>query len=358
MSAAVAIIPVAVSMVQLLEIQLSRNGRLLVAVLTVIASVVTLGFALKKIVGTYASHWGARRQAVAVFSGMLAFGLLVISLVAFRDPFATLPRLTGTQDVASLGFIRPDGSSSPDLDDTSAEIARELGAQMPESAVVSYAGLTDPPLESLGEDELAPLDDWTADFAQKTGADFVIAGVVDDASSGQLRVRPAVYISPALVPEAPELAGWSVGEWAVVVGDLSSRRGRERLQTAYLSDSVELARFVDALDAWRVGNVVEARELLDQVEAASDVGILPQDLVQLFRGHAKQLEALRFGGSDRNGLLAQAARHYASVANDSSIALRARLSLPPTPTSGQLGRSAGTTSMSMASHVRVMSSKH
>lgn len=70
---AVDIIPVAVSVIQLFEIQLERNGRLLVAVLTVIASVVTLGFAIKKVVGTYASAWGAAPAGSGCVVGDVGF---------------------------------------------------------------------------------------------------------------------------------------------------------------------------------------------------------------------------------------------------------------------------------------------
>ena len=85
---------------------------------------------------------------------------------------------------------------------------------------------------------------------------------MDDQSDRQVRLRPALYVRPSLVPEAPELVGWMAGQWTIGVGDTGSRRGQQSLLSAYLEDGVDLAKFVDALDAWRVGRTGEAEGLL------------------------------------------------------------------------------------------------
>ncbi len=323
---AVVLLPATTGIVTLLNRPLGPAGQWLLSALTVGGTVLALMVSAAEVMRRLAPGASRRWRAGAVTAIAGTFALILSLFIALEDPFAKLPKMSGTQDVASLGFVRPDGSST-DLDELSQVLVDQLGPALPGRDVVSYAAITNPPLELLGRPDSGELEDWTAKFMEASGADIIVAGIVDDQSDRQVRLRPALYVRPSLVPEAPELVGWMAGQWTIGVGDTGSRRGQQSLLSAYLEDGVDLAKFVDALDAWRVGRTGEAEGLLD-VQAGWRTGnLFSADFIHLFRGHALQLTALRGPSAGREALLIEAADEYRSIDLRSVIGLRARLSL-------------------------------
>jgi hypothetical protein len=352
--AGLAVFPAVVTAVDALDLTLNRAGRLVLTVLTIGSAVGTLALGVDGAIRTYGTSWSRRRRRTTAAAAAGAFAVILAVVVTLQDPFPTLERLPGTQDVASVGFVRPDGSTTPALADLSQGLVDRLSATLAEhlpesdSQVVSYAPVPAEQLRGLVEGGSPELERWTAELVSRTEAELLLAGVVDD-SDRQLRIRPAIYVHPELVPEVPELMGWIVGPWTIGVGGLESRRGRESLLEAFLADGTAVARFVDALDAWRVGDVAETEALLAAVLQEREAELFSADLLRLFHGHALQRLALvaasaaagagadgpEPGDAGSNGvttassreLLQRAAEQYAAIGGDSPIALRARLSL-------------------------------
>ena len=324
---AVVLLPATTGIVALLNRPLGSTGRWLLSALTVGGTVLALAVSVVEIMRRLAPGASRRWRAGAVMAVAGIFAFILSLFVVLEDPFAALPKMSGTQGVASLGFVRPDGSSTGDLDELSQVLVNQLGPALPGREVVSYAAITDPPLELLGRPDSGELEDWTAKFMEASGADIILAGIVDDQADRQVRLRPALYVRPSLIPEAPELVGWIVGQWTIGVGDTGSRRGQQSLLSSYLKDGVALARFVDALDAWRVGRTGEAENLLDVLASSRTGNLFSADFLRLFRGHALQLTALRGPSAQREALLIEAAEEYRSIDLRSVLGLRARLSL-------------------------------
>jgi hypothetical protein len=325
LAAAVLVLPTAPAIMESLGLQLSAAGQRLTGILAVVVAVIALFIALRELVEKYGESWRPRTKKLFLLCTLAVGAGLLILLAAFYDPYVNLPRMTGTQDVAVLGFVRTDGSGTQPLEDLATDLASRLDGQLPIGQAESYAEVR-APLDRLLEAEGAEIGGWTTEFVERSGADLVFAGVVDDQSGPQIRIRPAIYVSPALVPEAMELSGWTVGPWLPASGGLDSHRGRQSILQAFLHDGVSIARFVNALDAWRVGDLVEADRLMGSVSTESQ-GLLSVDMLHLFRGHARQLVALNIHTADRQNLLASAAAEYRSIPASSTIAVRARLSL-------------------------------
>jgi hypothetical protein len=244
--------------------------------------------------------------------------------------------MTGTQDVASIGFIRHDGSDLDQSSDLSESLVGLLQPKLPRTTVKSYASLN-APLIGLLQTDHAGLRAWTDEFLTRSGAAIVIAGVVDD-SGQQLTIRPAIYIRPGSIPEAPELMDWVVGPPSIVVGGLDSTRGRQSLFDGVVGSGVEVASFVDALDAWRVGHVDEAVQLLSDLPTTSSGGLLSADFVHLFRGHALELQAEAAEPAKRSALLVSAFDEYQAISADSPLSGRALVSLATNEYLRALGR--------------------
>jgi hypothetical protein len=329
-----AIVPALIAVVGAFGWQLGSAGRWVINVLTVTVSVGTLAVAsytaLKDPAGTAPSGSEAakmlRRRRWQVLAGALSvFAVLMLVFFGLRDPFATIPRMTGTEDVAIIGFIRPDGSTleqSPDLSDA---LAEQLGPRLPQGTAKSYASL-DAPLDGLLRPDDSGLAKWTSDFVTRSNAAIVVAGIIDDVTTSQIQIRPAIYVKPSLVPEAPTLMAWVVGPSAIVTGELASTRGRQSLFASFLGSGVALTHFVDALDAWRVGRVDDAVELFTKLPQNSTGGLLSGDLVHLFKGHALELQAQTLEGAQRGDMLATAAREYADIQPGSPLNGRAQVS--------------------------------
>lgn len=324
----IALLTPALTFVDLLGIQLNLVGQRVLSFLAMATGLSTTFVALHEFVKMKGGTWRPRKKFLIVGSVVAVSVALIASLAFFNDPYLNLRRMSGTQDIATLPFVHPDGSRTQAFKDLATGLAENLADKLPANTVEPYLEV-DAPLHQLAESKNSGIDDWTADFAVRSGADLIFSGVIDDQSDSQIRIRPAIYISPVLVPEAMELSGWVLGPWMPAVGGLDSSRGRESILRAFLHDGLSLVHFVDALDAWRVGDVALADRLLRAIPIDDNQGLIPVDMLYLFRGHARQLVALNTGASDgrRSKLLASAAADYQRISASSSSAVRARLSL-------------------------------
>jgi hypothetical protein len=315
----------ATDVLQALDVSPGPFTRALLAVLPVLGLVI----ALPKLLKEWLPEQSTRVRRIIVGLVGVAFFALLWLLYVTRDPFGgvELERLSGTRDVAILGFALADGSPAAELEDLSNVLAQQLQPALGNSTAHSYAGDVRPSLSGLDPASSArdDLDDYTSEFVQRTGGEVVLAGLVDD-SSGQLTMRPAVYISPTLVAEAPELLGWFLGDPVVTTGSLSSARGRDLLLAPFVDDVVRLTTFTDALDAWRVGRAAEAAELFSGLTNESGPSVLTPDLVHLFAGHALTTVALRGPPAELSAALHRARGEYDAIGSASAIATRAELS--------------------------------
>jgi hypothetical protein len=330
LTAVAALVPVVATTLELLNIELTRTGQLVLTGLLVATGAIALVASLNRLVRETLPDARPATRRLVVAGSAAAGAALLGSLLLLRDPFANAPRLTGTHDIAVLGFVRPDGSHTDELDAISSELAAGIEDEHANGQVAAYVE-GDPPLEKLVTREPEQLEDWTSEFVENTGADIVIAGIVDDVSGPQIRAQPAVWIRPELIPETPELVGWILGTSAPLTGGLSSQVAREQLLDAYRSDAVALARFITALDTWRAGSPEEAQQILAELLAAakgstSSSKLLSVEMLHLFRGHALQASAVRGLVDQPVDVLAEAAAEYAAIDSLSPLAARARLS--------------------------------
>jgi hypothetical protein len=321
----IAIIPASIGLVDRFDVQLNSAGRWLLTLLTVAATVATLAVAVNALIKEKASSLSPRQRRVIVAGSILSLAVMTLAILGLRDPFATIPRMNGTQDVATIGFIDPHGSALAKSSDLSDNLAEQLQPILKHATVKSYGSLN-APLDGLLHTDHAGLRDWTDEFLTRSGAAIVVAGIIDQ-SGTQLTVRSAIYIKPASIPEAPELMGWVVGPPSIVVGGIDSARGRQSLFEGLLGSGVEVSAFVDALDAWRVGHVEEAARLFSELPTNSAGGLLSADFVHLFRGHALELQAEGAESAKRNILLSMAADEYRAIDIRSPLGGRALVSL-------------------------------
>ena len=197
---AVPVLTAATGVLQALGVSPGPWTRGLLAVLPVLGLVI----ALPKILDEWAPRMPVLARRVVVGLVAAVFLAVLWLLYVTRDPFGgvELPRLTGARDVAVLGFARADGSSSVELEDLSDVLAQRLQPTLGESTAHSYA--SDVPVDLTGLEPASParddLENFTSEFVQRTGSEVVLAGLVDDIS-GQLTMRPAIYVDLALVAE-------------------------------------------------------------------------------------------------------------------------------------------------------------
>ncbi len=322
---AVPVLTAATGVLQALGVSPGPWTRGLLAVLPVLGLVI----ALPKILDEWAPRMPVLARRVVVGLVAAVFLAVLWLLYVTRDPFGgvELPRLTGARDVAVLGFARADGSSSVELEDLSDVLAQRLQPTLGESTAHSYA--SDVRVDLTGLEPASParddLENFTSEFVQRTGSEVVLAGLVDDIS-GQLTMRPAIYVDPALVAEAPELVGWFLGKPVPTTGGLTSSLGRDLLLASFVDDVTRLATFTDALDAWRVGRANEAAELFRGLADAGDTSVLSADFVHLFAGHALTTVAVRGPAQELTTRLQQARTEYDAIGPGSAIATRAELS--------------------------------
>jgi tetratricopeptide (TPR) repeat protein/xanthosine utilization system XapX-like protein len=279
----------------------------------------------------------ARWRRAAFASGIAGVFIgTVLALLHFQAPPPPLYRLTGTQNVAVVGFkAHGSGQDQRILDDVSATFALDLGKALPAATVRDYATEYSLPLTDLLHADDHGLDARTRKFVDQSNASILLGGIVTQGDAGQTLVRPAVYVRADHVTDAPELAGWYTGEQVPSDQGLQFPHSRAAMVSELVRRARGLAEFTDALDAWHAGNAALADRAFARLlhdggsggALGTGTGFVTPDLVHLFRGHALEDAATADPTTIRPSGLDAARAEYQAIPATSPIRLRAQLSL-------------------------------
>lgn len=259
----------------------------------------------------------------------------VVLLLHFQAPPPPLHRLTGPRDVAVVGFKGSGpGQNQRVLDDVSATFARDLSKVLDDTTVRDYATEYPLPLKELLQHDHHGLETRTRKFVDQSNAAILLGGIVTAGDAGQTLVRPAVYVRPDQVVDAPELSGWYTGEPLPMDAGWQSAYSRRAMVSELVRRARGLADFTYALDAWRQGNAAQADRALARLlpgggspTSESGTGFVTPDLVHLFRGHTLEDVALKDPENVHRAELDAARGEYQAIADSSPIRLRAQISL-------------------------------
>ncbi|MEU1519101.1 hypothetical protein ABZ490_44395 [Streptomyces sp. NPDC005811] len=277
-----------------------------------------------------------RWKRVAFATGIVGIFIgAVVLLLSFQAPPPPLHRLTGPRDVAVVGFKgNGPGQDQRVLDDVSATFAHELSKVLQDTTVRDYAAEYSLPLTELLHHDHHGLDTRTKKFIDQSNAAILLGGIVTSGDAGQTLVRPAVYVRPDQVVDAPELAGWYIGGPLPMDAGWQSAYSRRAMVSELVQRARGLADFTSALDAWRQGNAVQADRALARLlpgggspTSESGTGFVTPDLVHLFRGHTLEDVAVTDPENVRRSELDAARAEYLAIADSSPIRLRAQISL-------------------------------
>lgn len=267
-----------------------------------------------------------RRVRAAYVAGVAGCtALLIVVAVAAREA-APLPTMSGTSDVAVIGYLAPSEAEQDDYDDLADSLTDALQPGG-DGDSRNYTSSADAPLGELraggGSEEL---DAWVEDFQRATRAELVVAGRAERGGAGQVVVQTLVYVPARMVYDAAELVGWYVLDDSLLDRSLTSAQTRSTLVGHVTDAFTGLSAFLTGLDAWQAGNAAGALDALDvAVERAGDGSTLG-DIARLFRGHALETLATGTSGPERADLLSKAARDYAAIRTGSPVQERAELS--------------------------------
>lgn len=288
-----------------------------------------------------------RWKRVAFATGMAGIFIgTVVALLSFQAPPPPLHRLTGPRDVAVVGFKgNGPGQNQRVLDDVSATFAHDLSKALKDTTVRDYATEYSLPLTELLHRDHHGLETRTRKFIDQSNAAILLGGIVTAGDAGQTLVRPAVYVRPDQVTDAPELAGWYTGEPLPIDAGWQSAYSRTAMVSELVQRARGLAEFTHALDAWRQGNAAQADHALARLlpgggspTSDSGTGFVTPDLVHLFRGHTLEDIAVRDPKNIRRSALDAARAEYLAIPDSSPTQLRARLSLATNTHLRALGR--------------------
>lgn len=253
--------------------------------------------------------------------------LVIIGTVSRGEP--QLPRLSGTRNIAVIGFAAPAGSEQELFDDVATTVTEQLRSSTGTDVHDCTSEITPPwkELRTGGSDELTEADDWALDFVQRTGAKLLLGGYGQRNGRGQVSVHIAMYLAPGTFQDVPELGGWYPLSTVVLDRALDRNRAREELHhrlNALVHGTTTFLRAVDTLQTGRPDEAITMlNELMDAPRPSGTQTLY--ELVALFRGHTHQELAVR--GLDRDAALTRARDDYLTVDQGSQIAVRARLSL-------------------------------
>lgn len=300
-----------------------------VKLLTVLTLIGGFVLALVKTLGDELKQANRRSRIVYVISASACALALVVAGLITR-PAPTLTRLPGTSDVAIVGIRAGNPDEQHDYDDVAASLQKAL-PKPPDGEIRDYTGEVYPPLEQLqlGPGAQQDLNRWLANFFRESGAELVLAGFRTNLVGGQSSLHIAAYVPALATADAPELSGWFTVTDYLVDRDLHSSQARKTLLQDISTQFSGLTSFLQGLDAWQNGNAAEAVTAFTTVVRARGNGTSDTlaDLALLFRGHAYETRAQVAGASDKSRLLELAMLDYRSVPTNSSVSVRARLSL-------------------------------
>ena len=164
------------------------------------------------------------------------------------------------------------------------------------------------------------------ELAQRTHADFVVAGHVEVAPVGTT-ITPQLYVAADRVPDAPELAGWYDGAALRRAADLRSDPNALAEVYRELGGSVSaLVQVGLALQELATGDASESERRLEAVVAAGHFGVVSEELTSLFLGNASGAAACAGGRCTSEGL-DQASEAYVRALELAPASMRPQVGL-------------------------------
>src|SRR4051794_28815302 len=171
---------------------------------------------------------GRRRRRLYV-GGVVLFCVIVVAVGVVTRPVKPVARLTGTQDIGIVGFSVADDAQQQTFDDVAAALRGRL-EEMVDDSVHDYTGEVEADLDGLtSQSGRARLGAWAQGFVRRTSAELVLGGYAQARPDGQTLLDLAIYVSPALIADAPELVGWYLLDEIRVDRGLSSAQARRSL---------------------------------------------------------------------------------------------------------------------------------
>lgn len=265
----------------------------------------------------------SRRAAVGVLGVGVAATVGVFVVQVSLLPPTPLARMTGTSDVAIVGFTPPANQDESAYLDAADSLADEL-ATGHKGQALSYARDVGP-LPDFRQAGTEEVELWSADFISQTGADLVLGGYASEEDAGRSRLHVLVYVPATQVEDAVELQGWFPLTQVPLERGLDSAAERARVVRAVGSSLKALSGFTTGLDLWHSHEYDDALDQFTRVSESPDGAI--GSLGTLFAAHSTQAMAMTYSASEaRMRLLDEAARLYASVGDDVGISSRIELS--------------------------------
>ncbi|WP_130445160.1 hypothetical protein [Kribbella rubisoli] len=324
-------------------VALSVAGTLAIGLLNVVGAGSGLAFNLVTVallVGAFGSsirtllkeqlHRASKRaRRLYVGGAAAAVVVLVVVGVATRS-IAPVERLPGPGDVAIVGLAAPTKAEQNMYDDLASNLARRLSTTDGQTAQ-SYSDADDLRWPDPADpSSLRRFDKWATEFVGQVGAEILIAGQARREPSGQVTLALAIFISPALITDASELAGWYGLDEVRFDRDLRSASTQSDVLDRVAAQIGDVSGFVNALDAWQSGLLEKAATGFSGLvmHLSSSSGSRLYELALLFSGHVDEAAAVQTSDRQKSAQLLTAARaRYLELRPSATLGERARLSL-------------------------------
>jgi hypothetical protein len=307
---------------------LGRNKDPARSFITALALLAAFLLGVRKFQGEELAQESKRARFLYVASAPIFLIILLGAGWALRTS-APIPHMSGTADVAVIGFRAPSPSQQQQFDDLAASLAKALPTPA-DGEVRDYTKELDVPISDLwSPGGVQKQDSWLGKFLLDSGAELVVAGYAEVMDQGQIAVHVGVFVPPRLAIDAPELSGWLILDDSLADRRLDSSQSRRILLEHVTEHFQGLSAFLRGLDAWEAGYPADAVAAFGEVISGrlADSSTTLQDLALLFRGHAWESQSQMATSAERNRMLRLARQDYMAVPASSRIAARARVSL-------------------------------
>lgn len=272
----------------------------------------------------------SKRARHLYMSGIAGSVVVLLSVGIATRTIAPVERLPGPSDVAIVGMAAPTEKEQTTYDDLASNLAQRM-ATSSGGSVRSYPETDDLRWPQPGDaSSLREFDAWATKFVDQVGAELLIAGQGRREPSGQVALALAIFVSPALISDASELAGWYALDDVVFDRDLSSASTQGDVLDRVAVQVGEVSTFLSALDAWQSGLLAKAAggftDVLTKLSSSSQIRL--RELALLFSGHVEEASAAQTSDPQQAAAFLTAARsRYEALLSSATVGDRAKLSL-------------------------------
>ncbi|MFD3401549.1 hypothetical protein ACFWUU_12755 [Kribbella sp. NPDC058693] len=272
----------------------------------------------------------SKRTRRLYIGGTAASVVALVVVGTLTRTVAPVERLPGPGDVAIVGLAAPTKGEQRAYDDLASNLARRLDSSGEQTAR-SYPDTDDLRWPDPGDpSSLRRFDKWATEFVGQMGAEILIAGQARRELSGQVTLALAIFISPVLITDASELAGWYGLDEVRFDRDLRSASTQADVLDRVAAQVGDVSGFITALDAWHSGLLDKAAAGFSALLAhlSSNSGSALHELALLFSGHVDEAVAVQTAGPKKSAaLLATARARYLELQHSPTLGARAKLSL-------------------------------